>query len=137
GQQPATTGGPQVHNHRHDHSPQHLSSSYQHRQLKGKQPHHLSPQAPIRSSPWSCTSLPPFTRTLGKFESVRDIENERHTARRDALAQSHHEHPVKAPAKDELKNGTPEKIYAKYEFARTKWYEEKELPVHLRTNEAY
>ncbi|KAG6118421.1 hypothetical protein E4U12_001260, partial [Claviceps purpurea] len=50
----------QVHNHRHNHSPQHLSSSHQHRRLQGKQPHHSSPQAPNRLSPWPCTSLPPL-----------------------------------------------------------------------------
>ncbi|KAG6118518.1 hypothetical protein E4U13_000171 [Claviceps humidiphila] len=66
----------------------------------------------------------------------RDIENERQTARRDALAQTHHE-PVKAPAKDKPKNGTPEWIYAKYKLVRTRWYEKKKLPLHLRTNEVY
>ncbi|KAG6236783.1 hypothetical protein E4U48_002948 [Claviceps purpurea] len=69
----------------------------------------------------------------------RDIENERQTARRDPLAQSHHEPPVKARAKDKPKYGTPEEIYAQYKFARTKWYEEtkNKLPVHLRTNEVH
>ncbi|KAG6103823.1 hypothetical protein E4U13_000357 [Claviceps humidiphila] len=68
----------------------------------------------------------------------RDIENERQTARRDALAQTHHE-PVKAPAKDKPKDGTPEWVYAKYKFARTKWFEDNKdkLPVHLRTHAVY
>ncbi|KAG6163041.1 hypothetical protein E4U51_005955, partial [Claviceps purpurea] len=38
----------------------------------------------------------------------RDIENERQIARRDALARSHHEPPVKVPAKDKPKPGTPD-----------------------------
>ncbi|KAG5971206.1 hypothetical protein E4U56_007046 [Claviceps arundinis] len=45
--------------------------------------------------------------------------------------------PVKAPAKDKPKNGTPEWIYAKYKLVRTRWYEKKKLPLHLRTNEVY